>query len=102
MLTPRIAITGPVRAHLKFRFSDSQHLHGNQRSTDFHVYAVKKDRVDFYFYGSRLGFSCTVAIRKHQRRDAHGGKRSTVANQVEERPGEAIPLYDLHFGEPPD
>lgn len=102
ILTPRIAITGPERAQLNFRLWDSQHLQGSQTNTGFNIDAVKKDRVAFYFYDSRFSFSCTVAVRIHQGRNAHDGKRHAVANQVEQWPGEAIPLNDLHFGESSD
>lgn len=43
-----------------------------------------------------------VAIRVDQRRNPHDHKGNAVADQVEQRPGEAVSLDDLHLGEPSD
>lgn len=48
---------------------------------------------------SRLGVGRSISIRVDQGRHSDNGERNPVADQVEERPGETVPLDHLHLRE---
>ena len=106
VLTPRRTTTGPVRAQLKLRSVDSQHLHSYKSK----VCAVIYVPIDTHGHMGVGHWQCyshqwvcgAISIREHRGRHAQNHKWCSIANQVQHWCGEAVPLDDLDLGESPD